>query len=44
MNKMKLMRMKGTTQSYYLYDSELYKNSKSALDDLKQALGDLRTS
>lgn len=29
-----ILRMKGITQSYYMYDSQLYKNSKSALDEI----------
>ena len=29
-----ILRMKGITQSYYMYDSQLYKNSKSALEEI----------
>ena len=29
-----ILRMKGITQSYYMYDSLLYKNSKSALEEM----------
>lgn len=28
------LRMKGITQSYYVYDAPLYKNSKKALDEI----------
>ena len=31
-----ILRMKGITQSYYMYDSILYKNSKKALEQLQK--------
>jgi len=35
-NEVKAMRMLGVTQSYYMYDSQLYKKSKGALMELDE--------
>jgi len=35
------LRMKGITQSYHMYDSVLYKDSKKAMLELKESLKEL---